>query len=60
MPVWLLLLLMLVVLVVLLMVMVAHQRAMKEALSVNEGIYVPAVYSQYSTRRLLVTEWIDG
>ena len=25
-----------------------------------EGVYIPEVYDEYCTRRLLVTEWIDG
>lgn len=38
----------------------ANQIRMKEALQSSEGIYVPTVYKELSTRKLLVTEWIDG
>lgn len=37
------------------------QMKMKELLeSSSPGVYIPKVYSQLSTRRLLVSEWIDG
>lgn len=38
----------------------SNQIKMKEFLKDIEGIYVPKVYTQYSTRTLLVSEWIDG
>jgi len=34
-------------------------RTMLEERQVN-GVLVPAVYEEYSTRRLLVSEWVDG
>merc|ERR1719183_1943499 len=43
----------------------ANMRKMKTLLAENSensglGVYIPDVYEEYSTRRLLVTEWIDG
>lgn len=38
----------------------ANQIRMKEVLKSSPGIYIPTVYQELSTRRLLVTEWIDG
>lgn len=39
-----------------------NQIAMKTKLSElqNDRMYIPEVYIQYCTRRLVVTEWIDG
>lgn len=40
----------------------ANQMRLKALLSENSisDVYVPKVYEEFSTRRLLVTEWIDG
>ena len=39
-----------------------NQRRCKEALEPRqrERIYVPRVYEEHTTRRVLVTEWIEG
>lgn len=39
-----------------------NQMRLKNQLLENDvqGVYIPNVYEEYSTRRLLVTEWIDG
>ena len=37
-----------------------NQATMKDQLRGLEGIYVPEVFFDYTTRRVLVTEWIDG
>lgn len=38
------------------------QRRLKTVLEERnvDGVYVPKVYREYSTRRVLVTEWVDG
>jgi len=40
----------------------ANQMKLKRLLTENgvAGVYIPGVYEEYCTRRLLVTEWIDG
>mmetsp|Transcript_29199 Transcript_29199/g.49133 ORF Transcript_29199/g.49133 Transcript_29199/m.49133 type:complete len:951 (-) Transcript_29199:412-3264(-) len=40
----------------------ANQKRMKDLLAKEgiEGMYIPTVYEKYSTRRILVSEWIDG
>mmetsp|Transcript_18897 Transcript_18897/g.45050 ORF Transcript_18897/g.45050 Transcript_18897/m.45050 type:complete len:923 (+) Transcript_18897:179-2947(+) len=39
-----------------------NQRTLKNLLAEqnNTGVYIPEVYEEFSTRRILVTEWIDG
>lgn len=37
-----------------------HAKRFKEMFKGNPAIYVPRVYDQYVSRRLLVLEWIDG
>jgi predicted unusual protein kinase regulating ubiquinone biosynthesis (AarF/ABC1/UbiB family) len=38
----------------------SNQIRMAELLKGAEGVIVPRVYKEYCTRRLLVTQWIDG
>lgn len=40
----------------------ANQMELKESLAESgcEGVYVPTVYTEYCSRRVLVSEWIDG
>ncbi|MGZ3624770.1 MAG: ABC1 kinase family protein [Ktedonobacteraceae bacterium] len=38
----------------------ANCKRFKEMFKDDETIYIPAVYDDYTTRRLLVLEWIDG
>ncbi|CAN0321416.1 unnamed protein product, partial [Discosporangium mesarthrocarpum] len=38
----------------------ANQARMRHVLSEMEAIFVPDVFEAYSTRRLLVTEWVNG
>ena len=41
----------------------ANMNKMRALLAENDslgGVYIPKVYDEFSTRRLIVTEWIDG
>ena len=38
----------------------ANCKRFKEMFKDDESIYIPEVYDEYTTRRLLVLEWIDG
>jgi predicted unusual protein kinase regulating ubiquinone biosynthesis (AarF/ABC1/UbiB family) len=38
----------------------SNQSRMKEILRDQTDVYVPGVYHQYTTRRLLITDWVDG
>eukprot|EP00611_Tribonema_gayanum_P021307 TRINITY_DN4064_c0_g1_i4.p1 TRINITY_DN4064_c0_g1~~TRINITY_DN4064_c0_g1_i4.p1 ORF type:complete len:723 (+),score=280.48 TRINITY_DN4064_c0_g1_i4:457-2625(+) len=37
-----------------------NQARMRDVLADVPDVYVPAVYHEFTTRRLLITEWIDG
>lgn len=38
----------------------SNQRRMAKVLADEKDIIVPRVYNEYTTRKLLITEWIDG